>query len=137
MFQSTDPQHPPVEVAVSEKMEEAISLWARTYENKAPWVAGTVKSLGLPGAIASELARQVTLEFKSAATGSLRADYLNLQYQPVLERLRRYAEYGCAKGGLIFKPYPDGNGGIAVDVIQADSFAPTAFDSRGNLTGAV
>lgn len=35
------------------------------------------------------------------------------------------------------KPYPDGQGGIAVDFVGADRFLPTGFDSRGRLTGAV
>lgn len=137
IFGGTD-EHPAQDIAISNKMEKAISLWARVYKNDAPWLKGSVKSLGLPAAVASELARQVTIEFKSDITGeSARAKYLNEQYQPLLGSLRAYTEYGCAKGGLIFKPYPDRYGGIAVDVVQADGFAPTSFDSRGGITGAV
>lgn len=130
--------HPAQDIAISSEMEKAIEDWAKAYENKSPWVQGNVKGLGLPAAVASELARQATIELKSAVTGdSTRAKYLDEQYQPLLAGLRACAEYGCAKGGLIFKPYPDRYGGIAVDAVQADGFAPTSFDSRGSITGAV
>ena len=42
-----------IEVAFSSKMAEEIELWARMYENKAPWLNADVKSMGLPAAIAS------------------------------------------------------------------------------------
>lgn len=34
-----------------------------------------------------------------------RAEYLNTQYKKVLENIRTQLEYGCAKGGIIIKPY--------------------------------
>ena len=34
-----------------------------------------------------------------------RADYLNSQYTKVLDAIRTQLEYGCAKGGLVIKPY--------------------------------
>ena len=34
-----------------------------------------------------------------------RADFLNTQYKKVLDNIRNQLEYGCAKGGLIIKPY--------------------------------
>lgn len=34
-----------------------------------------------------------------------RADYLNKQYKKVLDNIRTQLEYGCAKGGLVIKPY--------------------------------
>ncbi|MEG1991430.1 MAG: phage portal protein, partial [Christensenella sp.] len=63
-------------------------------------------------------------------------EYLQPQYQPVLDKLRQCCEYGCAKGGIVFKPYIDGKR-IAVDAVHADRFFPTAFDGSGKITGAV
>ncbi|MEF9987976.1 MAG: phage portal protein [Christensenella sp.] len=125
-----------IDVAVSGEMADAIDLWSKIYENKAPWLSSTVQSLNLGSAIAGEIARLVTIELKSEITGSPRAEYLQTQYQPVLDKLRQYCEYGCAKGGIVFKPYIDGKR-IAVDAVHADRFFPTAFDGSGNITGAV
>ena len=105
------------ELAVSTDMANAIDLWDDMFRDEAPWLFDPRRpseSLGLPAAIASEMARLVTIEMESEVTGSPRADYLNAQYQPVLDRLRQSIEFGIAKGGLIFKPYIDG-GNIVVD----------------------
>lgn len=125
-----------VESSITQDMADKISMWGRMYQNNADWLDKNTKSLNLPAAIASELARLTTLEMKSEVTGSSRADYLNESYRNVLDDIMIQCEYACAKGGLMFKPYVD-NGNIAVDYIQADSFVPTASDSNGKITGAV
>lgn len=125
-----------VDVCISAEMKTALDLWCRMYEGVPPWCGEAVKSMQIPVAVASELARLATIEMKSEISGSGRARYLNEQYQKVLCNIRRYTEYGCAKGGLILKPYATG-GNIAVDCVQADRFYPTAFDSSGHITGAV
>lgn len=121
------------EIAVSDRMSKAIDLWSKVYENKAPWLGEDVESLELGSVIANEVARLTTIEFKSEITGN---DFLQKQYENVLDDLRRYVEYACAKGGLVFKPYIDGNT-IAVDYVQADRFFPTAYNSKGEVTAAV
>lgn len=123
-------------IAVQPDMYNSIELWSAMYEGKAPWQNENVPSLGLASAVASEAARLITLEQKTEVTGSKRADYLNEQLQPFLANLRYYTEYGCAKGGIAFKPYvADEN--IGFDAVQADRFFPTEYDSAGNITGAV
>lgn len=123
-----------IDVAVSDYMSNAIDLWSRIYENKSPWlVDDAIKSLNLGSVIANEVARLVTVEFQSEITGN---DFLQEQYSNVLDDLRKYVEYGCAKGGLVFKPYIDGNT-IAVDYVQADRFFPTTYNTKGEITGAV
>lgn len=98
------------------------------------------KTLGLPAAIASEFARLVTLEleYKIVVPGNeesenTRAEYLSKQFEPFLKYIRRYTEYGCACGGVMFKPYIDGKN-IAVDVCIANDFYPLAFNSKGKIT---
>lgn len=126
-----------IDISLSNQMSAAILLWSQLYENKAPWLVNShTESLNLPAAIASELSRMITLEMKSELTGSQRAEYLREQYLPVLQDLRRYVEYGCAKGGLIFKPYVSEDK-ITVSYIQGDCFFPTDYDSWGNITGAL
>ena len=122
--------------AAEDRMAEAVALWGGLYRGQAPWLAKG-GGLELPAAIACELARQTTLELESRVDGSERARFLDGQYQAALTRLRPAFELGCATGGLVMKPYPDGQGGIAVDFVGADRFLPTGFDSRGRLTGAV
>lgn len=122
-----------INIDISDDMERAIELWSLLYEDEAPWKKDEVKTLNLPSAIASEIARLVTVEFESEVIGN---DYLNEQYQVAIKDIRRYVEYACAKGGLIFKPYVNGDC-IEVDFVQADKFLPTGYNSRGEITGVV
>jgi A118 family predicted phage portal protein len=124
------------EAAFESEQGSALGLWCEMYENRAPWLDSRTKSLNLAAAVASEYARLVTLELKTELTGSARAEYLNAPYGDLVRRLRKSVEYGCAKGGLIFKPFVSRNG-MHVECIQADAFVPTEFDSSGRLMGAV
>lgn len=122
-----------VEVAVSDKMANEIDLWAKMYKNEPPWKEKNIKLCGLPAAIAGEFARLVTLELKTEVTGN---DFINEEYQAVISDIRKYTEYACAKGGLAMKPYAS-EGHIEVDMVQADRFFPTKFNSRGEVAAAV
>lgn len=119
------------ELTISPKMENLIDLWARLYEGEE---AGG--SLKLPSSIASEFARLVVVESEISITGGSRADWMEKQLSPFLQKLQEYVEYACAMGGEIFKPYISGNS-ILIDAVQADCFFPTAFDTSGRMTGAV
>ena len=127
-----------VDVCLTSQMASAIELWTAMYENHAPWVdRKKVKSAQIPAAIASEIARLVTLEMQSEITGGEAAAYLNQEYQRnVLSDLRRYVEYGCAKGGLILKPYMTKTR-LAVQYVQADGFFPLSFDDSGRILQCV
>lgn len=124
------------DVMLSSEMSTALDNWHRMYINQAPWLNEFVKSLNLPATIAGEIARAVTIEMSAEVTGSPRAEFLNTQLAPVLNNIRIFTEYGCAKGGLVFKPYIR-DGAIAVDYVQADQFYPVAFDVNGNMTSCV
>ena len=125
-----------IDMALTGKMALDINLWSRMFENKAPWLNKNIKSCNLASAIASEIARLVTLEMKSEISGSPRAEYLQTFYGETLKSLRRYVEYGCAKGGVVFKPYVTEQG-LSVQYIQANAFFPVAFDGSGNITRCV
>ena len=122
-----------VDVAVSDKMAREIDLWSKMYKNKPPWKRKELKLCGLPAAIAGEFARLVTLELKTEITGN---KFLNDEYQTVIDNIRTYTEYACAKGGLAMKPYVS-DGHIEVDMVQADRFFPVKFNSRGEVIAAV
>ena len=127
-----------VDVCLTSQMANRIELWGRMYEDRAPWVDHQeVFSANLAAAIASEVARLVTLEMESNITGGPAAEYLNTAYQKnALKDLRRYVEYGCAKGGLILKPYVT-TAELMVQFVQADCFFPISFDSSGRISQCV
>lgn len=120
-----------VDVAISASMTTALQLWTAMYQNEAGWLNNDIKSLNLPAAIASEIARAVTIEMKVEINGSKRAEYLAEQFLPLQLKLRQMIEFGCAKGGLMLKPYIKDKR-IIVDCVQADQFYPVEFDSDGS-----
>jgi len=133
-----------VDIAISSDMATELERWTNIYENKAPWVnydlarkgPNDIYSMNLGVGIANEIARSVTIEMDATFTGSARAIFLEEQFQRVIDKLRDQVEYGCAKGGLMMKPYVDGDK-IAVDFVHADQFYPVAFDTDGDITSAV
>lgn len=122
-----------VDIAMSNEMYTKKQLWQQIYEDKAPWLSNTVSSMNVGAGVASELARLVTIEFQSEISNN---DFLNKEYQAVIDNIRNYTEYACAGGGVCFKPYVS-DGHIEVDVVQAINFFPTAYNSRGEITGCV
>lgn len=135
-FNQSDAKRLGAEINVSSEMQKAISLWLKLFQDDAPWLGDTTKSLGLPAAIAAEFSRLVLVEFDSQITGSVRADWLNGEYQAARKQLRTAVELACAGGGVVFKPYPDGDH-LALDCVPAWRFFPTAFNNRGEVTSAV
>lgn len=125
-----------VDIAVSDEMQDAVELWQKMFQNKAPWIDDNTQSMGLASAIAGEMARLTLVEFKSEITGSTRAEFLQENYNYVLEKLREQTEFATAMGGIVFKPYVEG-GKIAIDFVHAGKFIPTSYNSRQEVTGAV
>lgn len=125
-----------VDIAISALMADALQTWSVMYANQSPWLNNDIKSLNLPATIAGEIARAVTIEMKVNISGSARAIWLQAQFERLMPKLRQMVEYGAAKGGLMFKPYVQGDG-IAVDFVQADQFYPVAFDANGNITSCI
>lgn len=125
-----------VDIAISAKMADAIYKWNKMYTNEASWLNDDVKSLQLPAAICSEMARLVTMESKIEISGSARAKIISDAMLPFLGNLANHTEYACSSGGIVFKPYMTPKG-IAIDVVKAGYFYPVKFDSAGNITAAI
>lgn len=125
-----------IHTALSSEMSGAIDLWAAMYRNAPPWKSSIVRTVNLPAVIAWKIAKLVTLEAEMKLTGSPRADWLAECVRPTWEKVRILTEQAAAKGGMAFKPYLT-DGQVLVDCVQADRFFPTAFDSNGELTGAI
>lgn len=134
-----------VQIATSGVMDNAIQLWLNMYKNTPPWLGGeaNTKCLNLPATIAEEMARLVLTEFDMDITGSARATFIKEQMDTALDNMSNIVEMWCALGGVVLKPYAAGedeNGNpdeIMVDVVQANRFFPTAFNSNKEVTGAV
>ena len=76
-----------LQVALSSEMTDAMSLWCRCYEDKAPWVDGkTVKSLGLVPTMSSEVARLATTEFSLKIDVAARASNVGVSPQEAITK---------------------------------------------------
>lgn len=134
-----------VQVATSAVMDEAISLWLDMYKDEPPWLGGEddIKTMNLPAAISEEMARLVLTEFSCELDGSERAKFLNDCMTNMLRQMSKTVEIWCAGGGIALKPYVSGADeagkptGISIDIVYANRFYPTAFDSNGEVTGAI
>lgn len=124
------------EIMLPPQMEAAISVWGKVYESNAPWLDKCIRPLGLAATICSKVSRVATIERQISVTGGPRADFLMSQFASLDSKLREYLEYALAKGGMMFKPYVSGSD-ILIDCVQADRFAPTQINGRGEITGAV
>lgn len=124
-----------VDVSISNDMIDAIDRFINIYQNNPPWRDDSkgIYSMNLGAGIASEFAKLVTIEFKSEISNN---EFLNKEYQVVIDNIRNNVELACAGGGIIFKPYLS-NGHIEVDVVQADSIYPVSFNSRGEMTAVI
>lgn len=143
-----------IETPLTDDMVNALDDWYKLYRNEPDWLGedGETKSLNLPSFIASELARQVTLEMKWNITGkdkngdtqtkdgedimNPRAEYLKTEFERCITVLRQKLEQGMAAGGMTVKPYPK-DGHIYFDWTMDWSLYPIAFDDDGNLSDVI
>lgn len=142
-----------IEIATSDLMITQLALWSKMYINEAGWLVKGRKSMNLPAVVSGEIARATTIEMEVTITSDIekdketgveqavtkektRAAYLQAQIDKAIPKLRQQLEYGCAKGGLVMKPYISGDE-IIVDFVQADQFYPIKFDASGRITSCV
>lgn len=123
-----------VNVAMSTDMANHQDLLKQIQNNTPPWVdKKTVFSSNTGNGIAIELARVSTIEFESTINHN---DFLNEEYQVIIDKIRESTQFACGLGGIVFKPYV-ADGHIYVDTIQADAFFPVTFNSRGEVRAAI
>ncbi|MGN1090705.1 MAG: phage portal protein [Huintestinicola sp.] len=127
-----------ISLPAEKDMDEAVKLWAECYRDSPPWIVQNtdIVSMGLPYAVSHELARLVTLEFKSNLTGSPRAEFLDNHYSKVIDASPEWVEYACALGGVFLKPYVTDEG-ICVDYVQADAAIASEYSSSKEITGCI
>lgn len=110
---------------VSPEMQTAIETWLSLY-------MGAGGCLRLPSSVASEAARLVLAESKIQASDEGMNEHMQRFWKSFCDK----AECALALGSMAFKPYVSGDK-IIVDMVRADRYVPTAFDSAGEVTAAV
>ena len=113
------------EMAMSSSMAQAIEVWSALMENEPAWADDYVHGNEIPATVASEVARLAVLEFESDVVND---DYINEIYHEVQKNRGTYLEFACGKGGMILKPYINGDE-IIVSCVQADSFFPIRYNA--------
>lgn len=139
MFTDTAKQQFGVEPVVSSSMDAAIRRWMDTYSGRPDWIdpdedgEDAIRTINFAKAICSETARLTTLAIGINLSGGVRAAWLQSQVdKAIYPRLRKWVEYGCAGGTVIFKP-----NGSGIDVITPDRFLVTETDSNKKITGII
>ena len=121
-----------LDTQTSKEMLEAVRLWTDIFNGKAPWQTDEIKSLHVAKTVCEKVSKAVTLELKTSCTEK----YINDIYQRFIKNIRRYAEFGIAKGSMFFKPTYE-NGKIKISIIHGDKFIPFKFDDTGELLGLI
>ena len=104
-----------IDTPLSQEMQIALEAWHRAYLDKPNYKGKQVKTLNIPAFFASEISRQVTLEFKWSITAGKddstgeditnpRSEFLSKEFEKLATQLRSKTEIGCAAGGMTIKP---------------------------------
>lgn len=118
----------------SKQMYAKIDLWRRQYSGEPPYLGADISdTLGLGYLASHEMARLVTLEFDSKLSEN---NPLYDIWAKIVSDAPRYTEFACALGGVIIKPYYNGEG-IKINYVRADCFFPTAYNDDGEMVGCV
>ncbi len=107
----------------SANMQQNMLIWKDMYLNQSSWIKKRVESLELPSAIASEFSRLILTEF----TADLNNEFLNTQFQNLVQKLSVSVENACVFGGVLFKPY-NSNGTVLTDVVSQLDFIPVSYN---------
>ncbi len=121
-----------LDTETSKEMLDAIKIWSDIFNGNASWQSKEVKSLHIAKTTCEKVSKAVTIEFKSSCSDK----NIDKIYQRFIRNIRKYTEYGIAKGSMFFKPTYE-NGKIKVTVIQGDKFIPFKFDDTGELLGII
>lgn len=111
------------DLALSEKMIDAINEWNNMLNGQAEWITDSVKSLRIENGICREFADAALVEMET----SISNEKLNRIYQRCILDLNENLQEGIGLGSFILKPL--GNG--TAEYVTADKFIPIKFDDNG------
>ena len=136
-----------IDTPLSQEMQIALEAWHRAYLDRPIYKNEQVKTLNIPAFIASEISRQVTLEFKWSITAGKddstgeditnpRSEFLSKEFEKLATQLRSKTEIGCAAGGMTIKPYVR-DGHIYFDYTPDWDLYPIAFGDDSDLSDVI
>ncbi len=115
---------------VSQEELRAISNSLELYRGAS--LSSDSQTLELASSISSELARLTVAEFSCSFSDKRADSFFEKSFAPFLSRMRIYTEYACASGGVIFKPFFDGQK-LSAECILPFNFIPLEADGTGKL----
>lgn len=121
-----------------EKYYNDLERWNNIYKNTPYWKNENTNTLNIGASICTEIAQTATIELKlnvNAKNEDIK-ERLEAIYNDLLDDLTENVEICSALGGVIFKPFVQGNN-ILVDCITPLNFIPLQFDGKNNIIGAL
>lgn len=121
---------------------EDVDKWTNIYEGNPPWAEDAEVS-NIASSIVSSISKKVTIEMESRVVDkdgeedSVKAEYLNRQYQRLIDRTRVNVEHLLVQGGALLRPYVASNNEIVVEFILPSRFIPIRFNDIGELVEVV
>lgn len=111
------------DIALSDKMIDAINNWKRMLNREADWITDYITSLGIEEGICREFADCALVEMET----SVNNERLDKIYQKNIVSLNENLQEGLALGSFVLKPL----GGTAAEFVSADKIIPISFKDDG------
>lgn len=111
------------DIALSDKMIDAINSWKRMLNGEADWITDYITSLGIEEGICREFADCALVEMETSVTN----ERLDKIYQKNIVSLNENLQEGLALGSFVLKPL----GGTAAEFVSADKIIPISFGDDG------
>lgn len=111
------------DIALSDKMIDAINNWKRMLNGEADWITDYITSLGIEEGICREFADCALVEMETSVSN----ERLDKIYQKNIVSLNESLQEGLALGSFVLKPL----GGTAAEFVSADKIIPISFGDDG------
>lgn len=111
------------DIALSDKMIDAINNWKRMLNGEADWITDYITSLGIEEGICREFADCALVEMETSVSN----ERLDKIYQKNIVSLNENLQEGLALGSFVLKPL----GGTAAEIVSADKIIPISFGDDG------
>lgn len=111
------------DIALSDKMIDAINNWKRMLNGEADWITDYITSLGIEEGICREFADCALVEMETSVSN----ERLDKIYQKNIVSLNENLQEGLALGSFVLKPL----GGTAAEFVPADKIIPISFGDNG------
>lgn len=111
------------DIALSDKMIDAINNWKRMLNGEADWITDYITSLGIEEGICREFADCALVEMETIVSN----ERLDKIYRKNIASLNENLQEGLALGSFVLKPL----GRTAAEFVSADKIIPISFGDDG------